>query len=70
MLVLSRKVSEKILVGDDVKITCVRISPNCVRIGIEAPPHMKIVRQELVFDLPLQGVVVPGSVHVEELECV
>ena len=47
MLVLSRKPGEKILVGDNVVITIVRIGPNTVRIGIEAPRDMKIVREEL-----------------------
>ena len=47
MLVLSRKAGERILVGDDVSITVVRIGPNSVRIGIEAPRSMNIVREEL-----------------------
>ncbi len=47
MLVLSRKTSERILIGDDVAITIVRIGPNSVRIGIEAPKTMNIVREEL-----------------------
>jgi len=47
MLVLSRKPGEKILVGDNVTITIVRIGPNTVRLGIEAPRDMNIVREEL-----------------------
>ena len=47
MLVLSRKAGERILIGDDVAITVVRIGPNSVRIGIEAPKSMNIVREEL-----------------------
>ena len=47
MLVLSRKAGERILIGDDVAITVVRIGPNSVRIGIEAPKEMNIVREEL-----------------------
>ena len=46
MLVLSRKPGEKIIVGD-VTITVVRIGPNTVRIGIDAPRSMNIVRAEL-----------------------
>lgn len=48
MLVLSRKPGERILVGNDVVITIVRIGPNTVRIGIDAPGHMNIVRDELL----------------------
>lgn len=47
MLVLSRKPGEKILIGDNVTITIVRIGPNTVRLGIEAPRDMNIVREEL-----------------------
>lgn len=47
MLVLSRKPGEKILIGDEVTVTIVRIGPNTVRIGIEAPRTMNIVREEL-----------------------
>lgn len=47
MLVLSRKPGERILIGDNVAITVVRIGPNSVRIGIDAPRDMNIVREEL-----------------------
>jgi len=47
MLVLSRKPGEKILIGDNVSVTIVRIGPNTVRIGIEAPQNMNIRREEL-----------------------
>jgi carbon storage regulator len=47
MLVLSRKPGEKILIGDNVTITIVRIGPNTVRLGIDAPRDMNIVRDEL-----------------------
>jgi len=48
MLVLSRKVGERIQLGDDITVTLVKINGNLVRLGIEAPPHMPVVRQELV----------------------
>jgi carbon storage regulator len=47
MLVLSRKPGERILIGDKVSITIVRIGPNTVRLGIDAPRDMNIVREEL-----------------------
>jgi len=50
MLVLSRKSGERILIGSDVKITVIRIGPNSVRIGIDAPGHLNIVREELCHD--------------------
>jgi carbon storage regulator len=47
MLVLSRKVGERILIGENVAITVVRIAPGVVRLGIDAPGDTPIVREEL-----------------------
>ncbi len=47
MLVLSRKVGERIRVGDHVTITVVRIQGGAVRVGVEAPHDMVVVRGEL-----------------------
>jgi carbon storage regulator len=47
MLVLSRKPGERILIGDNVAVTVVRIGPNSVRLGIDAPRDLNIVREEL-----------------------
>lgn len=49
MLVLTRKIGEGIVIGDDVKITIVEMKGGSVRIGIDAPREQKIYRQE-VFD--------------------
>ena len=47
MLVLSRKESEKIKLGDSIVLTIVRVSGDRVRLGIEAPADMLILRKEL-----------------------
>jgi carbon storage regulator len=47
MLVLSRKVNQKIRIGNDIVITIVNISESSVKIGIEAPNSVKILRDEL-----------------------
>ena len=49
MLVLTRKIGEGIVIGDDVTITIVEMKGGSVRIGIDAPRDKKIYRQE-VFD--------------------
>ena len=47
MLVLSRKESERIRVGDSITVTIVRVSGDKVRVGIEAPADLKVLRDEL-----------------------
>jgi carbon storage regulator len=47
MLVLSRKESEKVMLGDSIVLTIVRVSGDRVRLGIEAPSDMLILRKEL-----------------------
>lgn len=49
MLVLSRKPGERILIGTDIVVTVVRIGPHQVRLGIDAPDEMNIVREELTL---------------------
>lgn len=50
MLVLSRKQNERIRVGESVVVTVVRVSGDKVRIGIEAPPNVRVLRDELEDD--------------------
>jgi len=47
MLVLSRKPGEKVLIGDSITLTVVSINGNRVRLGIEAPGDVSILRSEL-----------------------
>ena len=47
MLVLSRKVGEKILIGNEISVTVVRVGQGAVRIGVEAPDDLAIVREEI-----------------------
>lgn len=50
MLVLTRKESQRIQIGDNITITVVRVQGNKVRIGIEAPAELPICREEILFD--------------------
>jgi len=47
MLVLSRKEGERIRMGDSIVLTIIRTSGDKVRIGIEAPPDVLVLREEL-----------------------
>ncbi|MBV8074908.1 MAG: carbon storage regulator CsrA [Planctomycetaceae bacterium] len=47
MLVLSRKLGEKIVIGDNIIVTVVKIDRNQIRIGIEAPQEVPVYREEI-----------------------
>ncbi|MEQ1905061.1 MAG: carbon storage regulator [Pirellulaceae bacterium] len=47
MLVLSRKIQQEIVIGENVRITVLQIKGNTVRIGIDAPREVRVVRGEL-----------------------
>ena len=47
MLVLSRKTKERFRIGPDIWVSIERIGPNNVKVGIEAPAHLNILREEL-----------------------
>ena len=49
MLILSRKIDEKIKIGDSITITLIDVHGDQVKIGVEAPKNVKVFRQE-VFD--------------------
>ena len=49
MLILTRRAGEAILIGNDIKITVTAINGNQVRIGIDAPREVKVLREELVW---------------------
>ena len=47
MLVLTRKLKEKIQIGEGITVTILRVKGNSVRIGVEAPHEIRILRAEL-----------------------
>jgi len=47
MLVLSRRLDETLIIGDDIKITVLGISGNQVRLGIAAPKEVSVHREEV-----------------------
>jgi carbon storage regulator len=47
MLVLSRRAGERIQIGDSIEVTVVRIASGVVRIGIDAPAEMSVIREEI-----------------------
>ena len=63
MLVLSRKESQRIRLGDSIVITIVKISGDKVRVGIDAPGNVLVLREELE---PRQGSCRLASEPVDE----
>ena len=55
MLVLSRKISERIVIGDRIIVTLVEIQGDKVRIGITAPDNVPVHRQEIYDKIHLNG---------------
>ncbi|MBP7402992.1 MAG: carbon storage regulator CsrA [Clostridia bacterium] len=51
MLVLTRRINEAILLGDDVRITVLEIDGERIKLGIDAPHSLKILRAELLAEV-------------------
>ncbi|MDI6852591.1 MAG: carbon storage regulator CsrA [Deltaproteobacteria bacterium] len=47
MLILTRKLGEGLFIGDDIRITVVEVRGRQIRLGIEAPPHVVVLREEI-----------------------
>ncbi|MBL4711706.1 MAG: carbon storage regulator CsrA [Gammaproteobacteria bacterium] len=55
MLILTRRVDETLFIGDDIQVTVLGIKGNQVRIGIDAPEDVVILREELVANDNQEG---------------
>ncbi len=67
MLVLTRKSGESINLGDDITITIVEIKGGSLRIGIDAPPELRIFRKELYEKIKKENLL-SSVVQLEQLE--
>ncbi len=56
MLVLTRKLGEKIVIGDEIKVTILGIKGKQIQLGVEAPSHVPIHRQEVFERIQEQNV--------------
>src|SRR5947199_10327482 len=61
MLVLTRKLMEKLFIGDDICVTVVRLEGGQVRLGIDAPREVTVVRAELVPERASAGLRTIGT---------
>jgi len=51
MLVLTRRVGETIMVGDDIEVEVLEVRPGIVRLGVRAPKSVRVLRSELVAEV-------------------
>jgi len=49
VLILTRRIGETLMIGDEVKVTVLGVKGNQVRIGVDAPKHVSVHREE-IFD--------------------
>ncbi|MCX7025069.1 MAG: carbon storage regulator CsrA [Spirochaetes bacterium] len=62
MLILTRKVGEKIIVNDDVVVTLLEIHGDQAKIGVDAPRNVKVYRQEIFNSIQEENRRAAGSV--------
>lgn len=67
MLVLTRKLQQRIQIGDQITVTILRVKGNTVRVGIDAPRDVRVIRGELPKDgEPASDLTPPGVTIIEE----
>lgn len=67
MLILSRKINQKIRIGDDIVITLIDVKGDQVKIGVEAPSNVKVYRQEVFEAIQSENKAAASQISMERL---
>lgn len=67
MLILSRKIDQKIRIGDDIVITLIDVKGDQVKIGVEAPGNVKVYRQEVFEAIQSENKAAASQISMERL---
>lgn len=67
MLILSRKIDQKIRIGDDIVITLIDVKGDQVKIGVEAPSNVKVYRQEVFEAIQSENKAAASQISMERL---
>lgn len=55
MLILTRRIGEKLMIGDEVMVTILNVSGNQIKIGIEAPNDVSVHREEIYLRIQIEN---------------
>jgi carbon storage regulator len=66
MLILTRRVGEILMIGDEVTVTVLGVKGNQVRIGVDAPKHVAVHREEIYQRIQAEGEDLDGTEAPEE----
>lgn len=67
MLVLARKLDESIVIGDNIVIKVISIDKGVIKLGIDAPSQIPIVRSELLEDVKDSNIAASKEVDIENI---
>jgi carbon storage regulator CsrA len=67
MLVLARKLDESIVIGDDITVKIISIEKGVVKLGIEAPKDISIIRNELLEDVKYSNIAASKEYKLDDL---
>ncbi len=68
MLILTRRVGETVMIGDEVAVTVLRVKGNQVRLGVNAPKSVSVQREEIFQRIKREGDSTQGAESTVESE--